>query len=249
MYDMPHARGAHDRFWALIRDELRFGPDALLRDEDIWTHWLSPDLLVSQTCGLPFRARLHDKVTLVGTPDYGLAGCPPGYYNSVLVVSAQSGADDLSHLQTPRLAYNDALSQSGWAAPFAHLKAHAVEFMPGPQTGSHAASAQTVADAEADIAALDALTWTMLQRENPQLAQALKVIAHTAPTPGLPYITALGQDPEPLAQAIDRAIARLTETDVSVLHIKGLVRIPVETYLALPIPPAPASPSQGLPKN
>lgn len=241
MYDMPHARDANDRFWALIRDELKYGPDALSRDEDAWALWLSPDLLMSQTCGLPFRAKLHDKVTLVGTPDYGLPGCPPGHYNSVFVASAHSEVSDLHDLETPRLAYNEALSQSGWAAPVAHFEAYGIDFAPGPETGSHAASAQAVADGEADIAALDALTWTMLQREKPLFAKELKVIAHTAPTPGLPYITARGRDPEPLAQAIDSAIARLDATDKNILHIKGLVRIPADRYLAIPIPPAPAS--------
>ena len=63
MYDMPHLRGAHDRYWTAIRDALGYGPDALTRGGDPWAEWQSPDLLLGQTCGLPYRARLHDKVT------------------------------------------------------------------------------------------------------------------------------------------------------------------------------------------
>ncbi len=239
MYDMPHARDANDRLWSLIRSGLGEGPPALDRTDDIWAHWLSPDLLVSQTCGLPFRARLHHKVKLVGTPDYGLPGCPPGHYNSVLLVHADSHAEAPSDLDTPRLAYNEPLSQSGWAAPHAHFKALGLPFEAGPHTGAHAASARAVADGQADIAAVDALTWPMLERGSPSLVNALKVIDRTAPTPGLPYITALTRDPARIALAIDRAIAALDQADRDILHLRALIRIPAQAYLDLPIPPAP----------
>ena len=84
MYDYPKAQAANDRLWALIRDSMRAAgmaaPDALTRSADAyWQGWTSPDLILSQTCGFPYRARLHGQVTLIGTPDYAVAGCPPGY--------------------------------------------------------------------------------------------------------------------------------------------------------------------------
>lgn len=239
MYDMPHARAAYDRFWSAIRSALGAGPERLERAGDVWSAWLSPNLLMSQTCGLPFRARLHNKVNLIGTPDYGLPGCPPGHYNSVLLVRADSPAQSLSDLNGPKLAYNEALSQSGWAAPYGHFKALGMAFEVGPQTGAHANSAAAVAQGHADIAALDALTWAMLQRESPDIFGALKVIDRTAPTPGLPYITAATRDPVPIAQAIDQAITALDQSDRDILHLKALIRIPAEAYLELSIPPQP----------
>jgi len=195
MYAMPHARAAHDRFWAAIRTALGAGPDLLDQTDDMWGHWLSPDLLLSQTCGLPFRARLHDKVQLVGTPDYGLPGCPPGFYNSVLLVNGQNPANTLRDLDRQTLAYNEPLSQSGWAAPYAHFRDHGIRFVAGPHTGAHAASARAVADGDADIAALDAMTWAMLQCDDPALTAQLKEVGRTTPTPGLPYITARTRNP------------------------------------------------------
>lgn len=239
MYDMPHTRDANNRLWSLINAGLRLEPRDLDRTDDMWEHWLSPDLLMSQTCGLPFRARLHDKVKLVGTPDYGLPGCPPGYYNSVLLVRADRNEAMLHELDTPSLAYNEPLSQSGWAAPFAHFKALGQPFKAGLQTGAHVASARAVALGQADVAAVDALTWAMLERDSPSLVNALRVIDQTAPTPGLPYITAQTRDPAPIAVAIDQAIAALDQADRDALHLKALIRIPEQAYLDLPIPPAP----------
>jgi ABC-type phosphate/phosphonate transport system substrate-binding protein len=237
MYDMPHVRAANDRFWLAIRTALGAGPDHLTRSEDVWGQWLSPDLLMSQTCGLPYRARLHDEVNLIGTPHYGLPGCPPGYFNSVLVVRADADATCLTDLNRPTLAFNEHLSQSGWAAPLAHFKAHGIAFKTGPQTGAHAASARAVVDGNGDVAALDALTWAMLTRQSPDITRQLKVIDRTAPTPGLPYITSKHCDPVPIARAIDLAIATLGQADRDTLQIRDLIRIPASDYLAMPIPP------------
>ena len=58
MYDRAETSAANDRFWALIRDNLRdageSAPDALTRGADAyWTAWQSPELSFSQTCGVP----------------------------------------------------------------------------------------------------------------------------------------------------------------------------------------------------
>lgn len=239
MYDMPALQGANDRLWHGIRAALGFGPQELTRDRDFWEIWQSPDLLLAQTCGMPFRTSLHTHVTLIGTPDYGLPGCPPGYYNSVLVVRAGATGDTPQDFTGGRFAYNEPLSQSGWAAPMTHLNAGGVTFSDLIITGAHAASALAVADGRADIAGLDALTWTLLQTHDPALTARLRVIDTTVPTPALPYITAAGRDPGPITAALRTAIAGLTPADARALHLKGLIDIQAATYLAVPSPPAP----------
>lgn len=235
MYDRPEVAHANDAFWALIRENLGDGPMHLTRDMPFWDVWQSPDLLLSQTCGLPFRARLHKSVQLVGTPDYGLMGCEPGYYRSAIVARRVSGANlnDLSHL---RLAYNERLSQSGWAAFWAHVGAGAT-LADLVETGGHLASAKAVADGRADIAALDLLTWSMICKFD-GFAGQLEVIALTDPTPGLPYITAQGRDAPAIYSAVKAAIAALDSDLKELLHLRSLVAIPADDYLAIPMPPA-----------
>ncbi|MDU9004827.1 phosphate/phosphite/phosphonate ABC transporter substrate-binding protein [Sedimentitalea todarodis] len=238
MYDMPAIQPANDRFWALIRAHLRFGPSQLSRERDPWALWQSPDLLLAQTCGMPYRTRLYQTVALIGTPDYGVTGCPPGYYNSVLVVRADAPEDRLHDFSGGTFAYNEPMSQSGWAAPMVHLNALGVSVQTLTKTGAHAASAKAVADGRADMAALDVVTWTLLQEHDP-VAQQLKVIGTTTPTPGLPLITARGRDTAPLATAVRAAIHDLTPKDRAALHLRGLIDIPQATYLAVPTPPSP----------
>ncbi len=238
MYDMPALQGANDRLWRAIRARLGYGPEGLTRGVDFWEVWTSPELLLSQTCGLPYRARLHRQVALIGTPDHRLPGCEPGYYRSVLVVRGESDVQAIGDLRGRVMAYNGALSQSGWAAPMCHFNNHGIAFSRFVESGGHGASAQMVARGEADVAGLDAVTWELLKAHDP-VAGELRVLAATTPTPALPYITRPGDHVEALRAAVVGAIADLDPTDRAALHLHGLVAIPEETYLAVPTPPGP----------
>jgi ABC-type phosphate/phosphonate transport system substrate-binding protein len=105
-------------------------------------------------------------------------------------------------------------------------------------TGGHAFSARAVLEGRADLAALDAQTWRLLRRYEPDLA-ALHEIARTAPTPALPLITAGTRDPEPILSALEEALAALPAPHREKLAIRGFARIPLADYMALPIPPNP----------
>jgi ABC-type phosphate/phosphonate transport system substrate-binding protein len=243
MYDFGPAQAANDRLWRLIRDGLRGrgidAPEALTRGEPAyWEAWQSPDLLLSQTCGYPFRARLHGRVTYVGTPDYGVEGCGPGFYRSVFVARADDPRTTLENFDGARLAYNEALSQSGWAAPQTHAAKLGLRLPPALQTGAHRLSADAVAEGRADIAALDAVTFALMQEASP-VVRRLKVVGMTDPTPGLPCITASDRNPQPIFDAVSEAVAALDPVDRATLRLKGFVRIPVADYLAVPNPPAP----------
>jgi hypothetical protein len=244
MYDRTEAQPANDRLWALIRDGLRAhggrAPDALTRGTGAyWDAWQSPDLVLSQTCGFPFRARLHGKVTLVGTPDFGVEGCPPGHYRSVLVARADDPRQHETDFDGAALAFNEDLSQSGWAAPQNHAALVGITLKPHLRTGGHLLSARAVTDGLADIAAIDAVTWAMIARWEP-FARSLKIVGQTDPTPGLPYIAAPGAEVNALFGIIAAAIAALSPADRETLCLKGIVRIEPAAYLAVPTPPTPA---------
>lgn len=242
MYDHPETRRANDDLWALVRDRLRAkghnAPEALTRGRPFWSVWTSPELLLAQTCGLPFRTRLHRHVTLVGTPDYGIAGCPPGHYRSALLVRADDPRQSLRDFDGARLAYNDAESQSGWAAFQAEAKVAGICAGTCLHTLSHQGSAAAVSEGSADIAALDVVSWAMIRRADPP-AQNLRVLGFTPATPGLPLISARGRNRATLFAAVASAIRALPRETADILHLHGIVRIPASAYLALPVPPKP----------
>ncbi len=239
MYDWPEVQPANDRLWAGIRDRLRVGgmnaPDALHRGGDLCADWQSPDLILSQTCGFPYRTRLHGQVALVGTPDFGLAGAEPGYYYSNLLVRADAPGEWTDFLGG-RLAINGFDSQSGWAAPQNHAVAAGRMFERVLETGAHPESARAVAEGRADIAAVDAVTWRLIATHRPQIAPQLRIVARTDPTPGLPLITARGNDVAAIRQAFRDAAAALSDMDRAALGLRGLADIPTDAYLAVPTP-------------
>lgn len=242
MYDRPETLDATNRYWGLIRDGLRAGgldaPDELTRDVDPWALWLAPDLLLAQTCGLPFRSRLHDKVQLVGTPDFGLPGCAPGYYNSVLITRGPLADCPIKTLLEKRVIINEGLSQSGWAALVGYAESLNLRPTRPMLSGGHENSALAVAENRADLAAIDIQTWRLLKRYK-RWTTGLVEVAHTTPTPALPYIAAPGVDVDIVGQAVARAIAVLTDTDRAALGLHALINIPAQDYLAHPLPPTP----------
>jgi len=239
MYDRPETASATDRLWQAIRKRLRAAgidaPQTLNRTTPFLETWQRDDLVFSQTCGRPFRLLLHDKVTLVGTPDYGHQGCPPGYYRSAFIVRARDPKTAITDFHHARFAYNETLSQSGWAAPQCHVAAQGFQFNTTIKTGGHVNSARAVAENEADIAAIDALSWDLIKRYE-GFSLDLRVLGWTSPTPGLPYITSTALLQDIIFNAVSGAIDSLDLNDRRTLRLKGLVKIPAADYLAVPNP-------------
>ncbi len=239
MYERMQLASSHQRFWSLIRHELdRHGiasPDALSQTAEEFSVWLSPELVLSQTCGMPYRLWLHNKVKLVGTPDYGLANCKPGYYRSAIVVRQDDPRQELSAFKDSTFAFNQPFSQSGYAAPYRHTQEQNFWFECKYQSGGHLASALAVAESRADIASLDAVTWRLIQQHE-AFSEKLRVLEWTAPTPGLPLITSLKNNEQLIFKAVTTALAKLPQDDRDLLGIKALVNIPADDYLAVATP-------------
>ena len=235
MYDRPETAAVNDKLWGLVRERLGYGPEALTRGGDLWDHWVNPDLVLSQTCGMPYRTRLDGKVALVGAPIHGLEYLSDGHYCSYLVARKDDPRTDLQEFDGACLAYNAKVSQSGWAAPLNYAAEIGLAFSIGPKTGGHASSASAVVEGQADIAALDAVSWEMMKRWD-EIAGALKVVGKTPETPALPFITSLARDAGQMRRALDGAISALSPDEGVLLCLKGLVWVAPQNYLKIPNP-------------
>jgi hypothetical protein len=243
MYARPELEDANDRFWRGIRHPLAArdipAPETLSQTAQPFDVWEDPALVLSQTCGMPYRTRLHPFVQLAGTLDYGLEDCSAGYYRSAIVVRTDDPHTQLQDYAGKVLAYNSGDSQSGFAALYAHSARARVWFANQVCSGAHLASAQMVAQGQADIAALDAQTWRLIMRYE-SWANKLRVLEYTEPTPGLPLITGAALNADLVFEAVTEALEELSKQDTELLGLKGLIRIPHETYCAVPNPPASA---------
>lgn len=239
MYDRPETRAAHDALWSLIRDGLRArgvaAPDALDREAGLWEAWESPALVLGQVCNLPYRARLRGRVRLVGAGDYGLEGTAPGYYHSVFIARAEDAADPAA-FRDRRFAFSEALSQSGWGAPQAWAAERGFRFPASLETGAHRESARAVAEGRADLAAIDAVSWRLIERWDGAIAASLRVVGRTGASPGISFATAAA-DPAPHLEAVSEAVAALDPASRATLGLQGVRRLPERAYADLP--PAP----------
>jgi ABC-type phosphate/phosphonate transport system substrate-binding protein len=236
MYAVRGTRQHADTLWNCLRDSIRKrgieAPEHVANFTPRLEGWLHPDLILGQTCGLPYITRLCNSVELIGTPDYGVEGCPPGFYHSTLVVSAADNRQHLSEFLGCTLAINGMDSQSGYgaimgaSAPFARRGRF---FERAIHTGSHEASMLLVAKGLADIAAIDSVTWRMSRQFDPNTS-GLKPIGTTEPTPGLPFIAAAGKPEAKLFDAARTGIASLPEATRRAFGLRDLLPLRKQDY-------------------
>lgn len=178
-------------------------------ESNLLAHWQQPELILSQTCGYPLVTLLPD-VQVVGCFHYTAPGCEGIQYRSFLVVRAEDRHLTLADFRGGRAVCNSADSQSGYRA----LRKKVADdnfFSQTTFSGNHRQSLIDVKRGEGDIAAIDCVTWALLQRHEPERLEGLAVIDRTPLTPGLPLITSHNTSPETL-NAIRDALRALVES-------------------------------------
>lgn len=236
MYDRPGTAPANDALWHAVRERLGYGPQDLSRDRDLWDLWEAPDLVLGQTCSLPFRARLRGKVQVIGSPDFRLPDAPPGTYYSVLVKRADDPRT-LPELMAARVVINQAHSHSGHAALWMAARDRGLTPNITGESGGHVNSARMIAEDRADLAILDAVSWSLMRRHD-GFAARLTAVGRSPATAAMPYICAPGMNVEAIRSALRDAFASLPPDACETLHIHGLVTLPESDYCDLPDPPA-----------
>lgn len=243
--NLPVLREATEAFWVYIRDELVASGMAGVPDKLDWTchydhPWLRDDLLLAQTCGYPYVRKLRGSVRLIATPEYTHRGCDGPDMRSFIVVRRDSSLHDIAELEGSRAAVNHPESNSGsnlfraFVAPYAPDKAF---FSAIVETGSHDASISAVSEGDADVAAIDCITFGNISRFDPASISGVRVIAETPQGPGLPFITRGGaSDTEvSLLRGIFLAALsdRLVRNAIDVLSIGGFHFLEDEQYTRL----------------
>jgi len=207
MYDFAPLRAATDAFWSALAARLRAAgvadvPSSLTRDVGHVDTWRDPRLLLGQACQYPLANSWREAVRLVAIPEYAAPGCEGSRYRSAIIVRAEDPARRLEDLRGRRCAVNERDSNSGsnlLRAAIAPLAGRGRFFSSVELTGSHLASASSVASGTADVAAIDCVSYAHIGRLHAELAGRLRILDWTPSSPGLPYVTARASDPGTLA--------------------------------------------------
>ena len=194
----PIFRNDVEVLWSAIADGLRKRgvgqvPDQLLWPlEDLIGHMRRPDLLLGQTCGYPLVKMLSGAVRVVGAFRFTAPGCDGIRYSSTVIARSDDPAQDIIAFRGRRAAYNGTESQSGYnclRALVAPLADKGRFFGSTLKTGAHQSSMQAVAAGDADVAAIDCISFAHICAVDPVLAKALRVVCLTESVPGLPLVT------------------------------------------------------------
>ncbi len=213
MYDHPAQQAANDALWGWIAARLAAQgvadvPARLERERTPDQLWPDPHLLFGQACGFPY-ARFHKQdLRIVAVPRYDAPHCEGTRHCSVIVARDSDGRRELDAFRGARAAINDPVSNTGL-----NLLRHTVAEHCGPgqffrgmvRTGSHIASMRAVAAGEAELAAIDAVTFAATGTSYPGLTDGLKIIAVSRKVPALPFVTARAT-PEPVAALVQEAL-------------------------------------------
>lgn len=237
MYDWPEIKVSTDRYWSFLREALVdrdiAAPASLDRTSDPYCLWRSKSLVLAQTCGLPLITKLSSEVCVLGAPTYRIEQ-GLGRYQSAIIVRESDPATTLAEFSGTRYAFNNRVSQSGYAAFHAAFieKGRAPDkWNVALETGSHRASIIAVESGAADIAAVDAVSLELAKRHEPATC-GVKVIAKTKPTPGLPYITSKANEElvDTLREVVGRVISTLPERVADDLLLEGFQPFDLADY-------------------
>ncbi len=179
--------------------------------------WLSENLLLAHTCGYPLMTLLQGKVRLVGRPAYELPHSAAGNHCSLLMVRADDPRTGLQDFFGSHGLVNSEDSNSGM-----NLLRHAVaplqhkgRFFAGVSlTGGHRLSLRGLKERRGDLAAIDSVTYDYLARDASEEITDLRILARSAASPCLPFITAhtaSDAQVEGIRQAMNQALRDLPE--------------------------------------
>jgi ABC-type phosphate/phosphonate transport system substrate-binding protein len=242
MYNPPECAGASAALWRGLAAHMRRAgieevPDELIERPHLPDHWLSPDLLFSQTCGYPLTHGLRGRVTLLATPCYDAPGCDGPNYCSILIVPGDAPTRTLAELSGKRAASNAADSQSGMNA----LRAMVAPLAEGGRffgevikTGGHAASLDLVAAGGADVAAIDAVSFALFRLYRRPSVARVRELCRSQSAPSLPFITAGGSSAERILRLRDALRGAMADPDLAVarqaLLLRDVMLLPDSAY-------------------
>lgn len=204
MYNFPLMREANAMFWKALSSLLRThgitdAPAQLEFEHGPVPDRIAAETLFSQTCGYPLQTIYQGQYRLLAAPDYDAPGCGEMTHSAFIVVRAKDDAGEPADLRGRRFAMNTPHSNSGMNLPrllFAPLARNGAFFDAVTETGSHPKSLAMVQAGRADAASVDCLTWAFAAQHAPEMIDGLRVLAQTAPSPTIPFITAASTPPQ-----------------------------------------------------
>ncbi|MFP6731260.1 MAG: PhnD/SsuA/transferrin family substrate-binding protein [Alphaproteobacteria bacterium] len=245
MYDFPEVHWALDALWGAFARNLKARgvagvPDKLTHTRPLKELWTNPDLFISQCCGLDVVKHYTRHLVPLATPLTSADGANGPRYRSKIIVHEDSNASSLEDLRGKICTVNGPDSHSGMnalRAMIAPISEGRPFFAEVRESGAHADSITMVAEGQADVAAIDCLTYALLERHRPAAVAGVRVLTHTDFGPGIPYVARTNADPETIELMREAIIEAFEDPDLGdaldALFLIGVTVLPKDEYYEL----------------
>ncbi len=197
MYNIPEIRKASSSLWSGIAKYLRLEgvenvPDQLAFHQTLHDLWSNPNLIFSQCCGYDVVSRFENTLTPLVVPHFDVDACADGEYSSFVVVSEDCQYDDVLEMRGTVVAINGLESHSGMSSLrelVASRHKNGRFFDAIKISGAHVKSLAMLRRREADVAAIDCVTYALLSVYQPNTLVGTRVLGRTYHSPAPPYVT------------------------------------------------------------
>lgn len=196
---------------------------------------LNPVLLFGHTCGYPLMIHLQDRVSPFCVPVFDVPGCEGKFYSSRFIVGAKSDIASLADCRGKVAAINAPDSNSGMNVlryAISDLDPARPFFSSVITTGGHLHSLEAVANRQADIAAIDCVSYQLIEDCQPELMQQVRSIGFSVKSCGLPFVVPASNsaDSEMLIDNLNRALALAPDRVRDRLHLLSFEPVALDDY-------------------
>ncbi len=199
--------------------------------------YTNPNLITAQTCGYPLVTRWAKTHKPIAVALFDVPGCTldTAQYSSWFITRADHPANSLQQFRDTRIALNSDSSNSGMnvlryaISQFASTERFFSERL---LTGGHKQSMYAVAEGRADLAAIDVVTYALINELEPGMCQQLKIVGQSESTTGLPFICAKHSDlnHNELCIAMNQAVEHMAPKARKLLHLSGFKSATAQDY-------------------
>lgn len=241
-YDLREVQGAHDALWSAIAGRLRAAglpgvPAVLERDTHYAAQWSSGRLLLGQACGYDVAMGQSQTLQIVATPRFDIRGCSGPLYRSFVVVRRNDPARTLADLRGRGCVINTETSHSGMNALrqlVAPLQQDGRFFGSVFVSGAHERSVVAVVTGEADVAAIDCISYGLFARYRPEALGELRILCETELAPAPPFVTSASTPQwqvEVIRAVLDEVLDDAEQSSPwSALRLRGVTVLAPDAY-------------------
>jgi len=201
---------------------------------------LEPGLWLGHTCGYPLMTGLQDHVSPFCVPLFDVPGTKGKLYSSRFIVAADSDIQTIADSRGRVAAMNNPDSNSGmnvFRRAVAEVSAAAQFFDRVVTSGGHLYSLEAVAMGEADIAAIDCVSYQLIADWRPDLCAGLRVIGDSVRTCGLPLVIPhadlIDVDTTEMTERLNQALALCDAAVYETLQLTGFASVGLEDYRSI----------------